>query len=92
MKKGMTIDLVMAALGALIGTALVLRSAQFAAYMKEADDRYREHPWIQVFEPTGGPLATDGGRITAFRAYFLLSGAGFLLVGAALAGRALVGL
>ena len=88
----MTIDLVMGALGALMGAALILRSAQLAGYMKEGDDRYREHPWIQVFEPTTGPLATDDGRVAAFRAYFIVAGAGFLAISAALVGRAALGL
>jgi hypothetical protein len=88
----MTIDLVMGALGALIGTALILRSALLAGYMKEGDDRYREHPWIQLFEPSGGPLATDDGRVAAFRTYFIVAGAGFLAVSAALLARATLGL
>lgn len=92
MKRGMTVDLVMGALGELIGMALVLHSAQLASYMKEADDHYREHPWIQVFEPSGGPLATEDGRVTAFRAYFVVAGGAFLALSAALAGRALLGL
>ena len=92
MKKGMTVDLVMGALGALIGISLVVRSSQLAGYLKEGDDRYREHPWIQVFEPSGGPLATDDGRVTAFRTYFVVAGAGFLAISAALLGRALLGL
>jgi hypothetical protein len=92
MKKAMTVDLVMGALGALIGMALVLQSAQLASYMKEADDRYREHPWVQVFEPSTGRLATDDGRVAAFRAYFVVAGGGFLAISAALAGRALLGL
>ena len=92
MQGEMTIDLVMGALGALIGAALILRSAQFAEYMKEGDDRYREHPWLQVFEPTTGPLATDNGRIVAFRAYVVVAGAGFVLISAMLVARATLGL
>ena len=88
----MTIDLVMAALGVLMGTALVVRSAQLALHLKEGDDHYREHPWIQAFEPTQGRLATDDGRVAAFRAYFVVAGAGFILLSAMLAGRALLGL
>ena len=88
----MTIDLVMGALGTLMGLALILRSSELAQYMKEGDDRYREHPWLQAFEPTTGPLATDSGRIVAFRAYVIIAGAGFLLVSAALVARASLGL
>jgi hypothetical protein len=86
----MAVDLIMGALGALIGLSLLARNEVLAAYMKEADDRYRSHPWLQAFEPTGGPLATDSGRITAFRAWMVVSGAAFLAVGLALLGRALV--
>jgi hypothetical protein len=80
----MAVDLVMGFAGVLIGAALVLRNTQLAALMKEGDEHYRGHPWLRVFEPTGGPLATDSGRVTAFRAWILVSGAGFVAVGAAL--------
>ncbi len=88
----MTVDLVMGALGALIGISLVLCSSTLAAYMKEGDERYREHPWNQAFEPSTGPLATDDGRVAAFRTYFVIAGAGFLGIGAALLARGLFGL
>ncbi len=80
----MTIDLVMGTLGALIGAALLLRSAHLAGLMKEGDDRYRHHPWLQRFEPDAGPLATDHGRVAAFRAWILVSGAAFLAMSTAL--------
>lgn len=88
----MTIDLVMAAVGALIGMTLILSSSTLALYMKEGDDRYREHPWLQAFEPSAGPLTTDDGRIAAFRAYYVVAGAGFLAVAGALVARSLLGL
>ena len=88
----MAIDLVMGAASALIGLALLVNSTQLAALMKEGDDRYRGHPWLRAFEPSDGPLATDAGRVTAFRAWIIASGAGFLAVGAALAARGALGL
>jgi hypothetical protein len=80
----MAIDLVMGVLGALIGVALLAGNARLADLLKEGDDQYRHHPWLQAFEPSDGPLATDAGRIAAFRGWFIVSGAGFLAVGAAL--------
>ena len=87
----MTIDLVMATLGALIGMALILGSSRLAAYTKEGDDHYREHPWVQSFEPSTGRLATDEGRVAAFRTYYVIAGVGFLGMAAALSARALLG-
>lgn len=70
----MTIDLVMGAVSALIGAALLARNAQLAALIKE------------------GSLATDAGRVAAFRAWLLVSAAGFVVVGAALVARGALGL
>ena len=91
MTGGMTIDLIMGALGALIGVALMARHAHLAGLMKEGDERYREHPWLQAFEPDSGRLATDSGRVEAFRAWFLVSGAAFLAMSVALLVRGAFG-
>ena len=88
----MTVDLVMAALGTLIGMALILSSSRLAAYTKEGDDRYRDNPMVQAFEPSTGRLATDEGRIAAFRTYYVIAGIGFIGMAAALSARALLGL
>ena len=88
----MVVDLVMGALAAMIGIALLVRSASLADHMREGDERWRDHPWISAFEPSDGPLATDTGRWWALRAWVLGSGAGFLAVGSGLLGRALLGL
>jgi hypothetical protein len=84
----MAVDLLMGALGALIGIGLLLRNAQLAALLKEGDDQYRHHPWLSAFEPSDGPLATDAGRVMAFRGWYIVCGAGFALIGAALVVRA----
>jgi hypothetical protein len=84
----MAIDLVMGVLGAMIGVGLLLGNANLALLLKEGDERYRDHPWLQAFEPSDGPLATDAGRVTAFRAWFVVCGAGFVVVGVALMVRA----
>lgn len=84
----MVIDLVMGFVAVLMGTALFTQNATLALHMKDGDDRYREHPWLQAFEPTRGPLATDAGRIMAFRIWIGGSGALSIAVGAALILRA----
>ena len=86
----MVIDLVMGIVAILIGTALYAQNPTLASYMKEGDDRYRGHPWLQAFEPTQGPLATDAGRILAFRIWIGGTGAAFVAVGAALLLRSFV--
>jgi hypothetical protein len=86
----MLIDLVMGIVAVLIGTALFTENAALAAHMKDGDDRYRGHPWLQAFEPSRGPLATDTGRVLAFRIWIGGSGALFIAVGAALVLRGLV--
>jgi hypothetical protein len=83
----MAIDMVMGVASTLIGVALLARNVQLAALMKEGDDRYRGHPWLRAFEPSDGPLATDAGRIAAFRAWVLASAAAFVAIGAALVAR-----
>ena len=83
----MVIDLVMGVVAVLLGTALYSGNATLAAHMTDGDDRYRGHPWLRAFEPTDGPLATEDGRIKAFRGWILVSAAGFVAVGAALAAR-----
>ena len=86
----MVIDLVMGITAILIGTALYTESATLASYMKEGDEHYRGHPWLRAFEPTQGPLATDEGRVKAFRIWIGGSGAAFVAVGAALILRGLI--
>jgi hypothetical protein len=83
----MAIDLLMGLAGVLIGAGLLLRNTHLATLMKEGDEHYRGHPWLRVFEPTEGPLATESGRFVVFRGWILVSGAGFLAVGAALLAR-----
>ncbi len=86
----MVTDLVMGIAAVLIGSALFTENPTLASYMKEGDDRYRGHPWLRLFEPTRGPLATESGRILAFRIWIGGSGAGFLAVGAGLIFRGLL--
>ena len=85
----MTVDWVMFVVALVAGAALLLRNAQLAALLREADERYREHPWVQVFEPANGPLATERGRFVAFRAYYAVCGGGFLVIATGLLARVL---
>ncbi len=87
----MTVDLVMGALGALIGTALLVRRTHLAHLLREGDERYRDHPWLQAFEPGSGPLATDQGRVEAFRVWFVVTGAAFMAMSVALLVRGALG-
>lgn len=91
MTGGMTVDLAMGALGALIGIALLVRASHLAHLMREGDERYRDHPWLQVFEPDSGPLATDQGRVQAFRVWIVVSGAAFMAMSAGLLARGALG-
>ena len=82
----------MGAMGLVLALLLLVSNEHLADLMKEGDDRWRGHPVFSRFEPSDGPLATDQGRWWALRAWVLVSGAGFAIVGAGLAGRALLGL
>ncbi len=77
----------MGLVGMTLGVLLLTQNTTLALFMKEGDDKYRGHPWLRAFEPQSGPLATDAGRIAAFRAWVLVTAAGFLAVGAGLALR-----
>ena len=80
----MTVDLLMGLMSLALGAVLTAQNGHLAAQMKAGDDDLRGHPWLRVFEPTDGPLATEAGRITAFRAWILASAAGFVVVGSGL--------
>jgi hypothetical protein len=83
-----TTDLLMGMIAVAIGAVLLGTSGRLALLMKEGDDGYREHPVFSRFEPSSGPLATDEGRLFAFRAWVVVWAAGFVAVGAGLLIRA----
>ena len=84
----MAIDVVMGLSALLIGAGLLLHNHALATFLREADERYRQHPWVQVFEPAEGWLASDHGRTTVFRGWYVTSGAAFVAVALGLLGRA----
>ena len=84
----MATDLIMGLVALSIGAALIVRNGDLAALLREADERWREHPWVQAFEPAEGWLATDRGRTVVFRGWYVASGAGFLAVALGLLLRA----
>jgi len=83
------VDLVMGAVAVGLGLALIGFSAPLADLMKEGDERYRGHPWVEAFEPDQPWLETDSGRWWILRSWLLLSAAGFVAIGALLLLRAL---
>jgi hypothetical protein len=86
------VDAAMGATSFVLALLLLVSSARLADLMKEGDDRWRGHPVFSRFEPHAGPLATDEGRWWALRAWVLVSGAGFAIVGAGLVLRAALSL
>jgi hypothetical protein len=86
----MLIDLLMGLSALGIATLMSVFSPRLADLMREGDDRWREQPWTGSFEPDVPFLASDRGRWWIFRAWLLITSAGFLVVGVALVVRAAI--
>lgn len=86
----MLIDLLMGIAAVTIAALMTRFSPRLADLMREGDDRWREQPWTESFEPDVPFLATDRGRWWVFRGWLLLAASGFFVVGAALLLRATV--
>ena len=87
----MVVDLAMGFTALAIGLWLGVCSGPLADQLQEGDEQYREnHPWVEVFEPQTGWLATADGRWWILRGWLLASALGFAGIGAALAVRGLI--
>jgi hypothetical protein len=84
------LDIVMGYASIMLGALLIVFSAPLATLMREGDDGWRERGWTQAYEPNAAFLESDRGRWWIFRGWLLLSATGFIVIGAGLAGRALL--
>ena len=86
----MVIDLIMGNAAIVLAGLLAGFSAPLATLMREGDDRWREQPWTQSFEPDVAFLESERGRWWIFRGWLLLSAVGFLAIGVGLDARVLL--
>ena len=89
-KRNVVLDIAMGYSSIVLGALLLLFSGRLATLMREGDDGWRERGWTQAYEPDVAFLESDRGRWWIFRGWLLLSGAGFLVIGAGLVLRALL--
>ncbi len=86
----MDLDALLGVLALLIALGLGAFRAPLAAHLREGDEHWRErHPWTAAYEPQGGRIATDEGRLTTFRVGLTLAALAFAAVGAGLLARGL---